>query len=85
MKNQLQYPDFLEVQLKSFQGLFSIGYDRLKNRKNEGLYTVFARRTFLLPIPGTILFWNFWTIIIDPPRYTIDECLEQRIDLRCCL
>ena len=39
-KNQLQYPDFLEVQLKSFKDFFQLGTTP-ENRKNEGLYTVF--------------------------------------------
>ncbi len=58
-KNQLQYPDFLEVQLKSFKDFFQLGTTP-ENRKNEGLYTVF-RRTSQSPTPETILFWNFWT------------------------
>ena len=62
-KNQLQYPDFLEVQLKSFKDFFQLGTTP-ENRKNEGLYTVFKE--------------NFpMDYFIDPPRYSIDECLEQ--------
>ena len=52
-KNQLQYPDFLEVQLKSFKDFFQLGTTP-ENRKNEGLYTVFKENF-------PILFWNFWT------------------------
>ena len=61
-KNPLEYPDFLEVQLKSFQDFLQLDTPPEK-RKNEGLYKVFAE-TSLLPIQETILFLSFWTIIL---------------------
>lgn len=49
IKNQLQYPDFLEIQLKSFKDFFQLGTTP-ENRKNEGLYTVFKEN---FPITDT--------------------------------
>ena len=74
-KNPLEYPDFLEVQLKSFKDFLQLDTPPEK-RKNEGLYKVFAEN-FPLPIQEIILFLSFWTYYIDPPRYTIDECIER--------
>ncbi len=61
-KNPLEYPDFLEVQLKSFQDFLQLDTPPEK-RKKEGLYKVFAEN-FPLPIQETILFLSFWTIIL---------------------
>ena len=75
IKNQLEYPDFLEVQLKSFKDFFQLGTTP-ENRKNEGLYTVFKEN---FPITDTRN--NFVLEVLDyftdPPRYTIEECLGQ--------
>ena len=74
-KNQLEYPDFLEVQLKSFKDFFQLGTTP-ENRKNEGLYTVF-RENFPITDTRNNFVLEFLDYFIDPPRYTIDECLEQ--------
>ncbi|MDE7374057.1 MAG: DNA-directed RNA polymerase subunit beta, partial [Odoribacter sp.] len=74
-KNQLQYPDFLEVQLKSFKDFFQLGTTP-ENRKNEGLYTVF-KENFPITDTRNNFVLEFLDYFIDPPRYTIDECLEQ--------
>ncbi len=74
-KSHIDYPDFLEIQLKSFQDFFQLE-TTAENRKNEGLYKVFsenfpisdARNNFVL---------EFLDYFIDPPRYTIEECLER--------
>jgi DNA-directed RNA polymerase subunit beta len=74
-KSLLEYPDFLEIQLKSFQDFFQLETTS-ENRINEGLYKVFsenfpisdARNNFVL---------EFLDYFIDPPRYTIDECIER--------
>ncbi len=74
-KNQLQYPDFLEVQLKSFAEFFQIGTTP-EQRKNEGLYKVFSEN---FPITDTRnnFVLEFIDYYIDPPRYVIDECIER--------
>jgi len=75
VKNPLPYPDFLEVQLKSFQDFLQLDTPPEK-RKNEGLYKVFAEN---FPIADTRnnFVLEFLDYYIDPPRYTIDECLER--------
>ena len=75
IKNPLQYPDFLEVQLKSFQDFLQLDTPPEK-RKNEGLYKVFAEN---FPIADTRnnFVLEFLDYYIDPPRYTIEECLER--------
>ena len=75
IKSPLQYPDFLEVQLKSFQDLLQLDTPPEK-RKNEGLYKVFAEN---FPIADTRnnFVLEFLDYYIDPPRYTIDECIER--------
>ena len=75
IKNPLAYPDFLEVQLKSFKDFLQLDTPPEK-RKNEGLYKVFAEN---FPIADTRnnFVLEFLDYYIDPPRYTIDECLER--------
>ncbi|MDR0371832.1 MAG: DNA-directed RNA polymerase subunit beta [Prevotellaceae bacterium] len=75
IKNQMEYPDFLEVQLKSFYGFFQMDSSPEK-RKTEGLYKVFAEN---FPIADTRnnFILEFLDYYIDPPRYTIDECMER--------
>ncbi|MBR5784901.1 MAG: DNA-directed RNA polymerase subunit beta [Bacteroidales bacterium] len=72
---KFDYPDFLDIQLKSFRDFFQIETNP-DNRINEGLYKVFnenfpisdARNNFVL---------EFLDYFIDPPRYTIEECIER--------
>ncbi|MDE5749922.1 MAG: DNA-directed RNA polymerase subunit beta, partial [Duncaniella sp.] len=75
VKNPLPYPDFLEIQLKSFQDFLQLDTPPEK-RKNEGLFKVFAEN---FPIADTRnnFVLEFLDYYIDPPRYTIDECLER--------
>jgi DNA-directed RNA polymerase subunit beta len=75
IKNQLDYPDFLEVQLKSFQDFFQLETTP-ENRKAEGLYQVFHEN---FPITDTRnnFVLEFIDYTIDPPRYSIDECVER--------
>ncbi|WP_289679972.1 DNA-directed RNA polymerase subunit beta [Paramuribaculum intestinale] len=75
VKNPLPYPDFLEVQLKSFQDFLQLDTPPEK-RNNEGLYKVFAEN---FPIADTRnnFVLEFLDYYIDPPRYTIEECLER--------
>ena len=74
-KNQLNYPDFLEVQLKSFQEFFQQN-STTEDRKNEGLYQVFSEN---FPITDTRnnFVLEFIDYYIDPPRYSIEECIER--------
>ncbi len=74
-KNQLAYPDFLEIQLKSFYDFFQIDTPS-ENRKNEGLYKVFAEN---FPITDTRnnFVLEFIDYFIDPPRYSIEECIDR--------
>jgi len=75
IKNPLPYPDFLEVQLKSFHDFLQLDTPPEK-RKNEGLYKVFAEN---FPIADTRnnFVLEFLDYFIDPPRYTIEECIER--------
>ena len=74
-KALLDYPDFLEVQLKSFRDFFQLE-TTAENRKNEGLYKVFQE---VFPITDTRnnFVLEFIDYFIDPPRYTMDECLDM--------
>lgn len=71
----VDYPDFLDIQLKSFRDFFQLETTN-ENRQNEGLFKVFqdnfpitdARNNFVL---------EFLDYFIDPPRYSINECLER--------
>ncbi len=74
-KNQLDYPDFLEVQLKSFREFFQLGTTP-EERKNEGLHQVFVEN---FPITDTRnnFVLEFLDFSIDPARYTIAECIER--------
>ena len=80
IKNKVDFPDFLDVQLKSFQSFFQIG-TTLEERRNEGLYKAFeelfpiadARNNFVL---------EFIDYVIDPPRYSIDECIDRGLTFK---
>jgi len=75
IKNQLDYPDLLEVQLKSFSEFFQLG-STPEDRKGEGLYQVFLEN---FPITDTRnnFVLEFLDYAIDPPRYSIQECIER--------
>ena len=75
IKNQLEYPDFLEVQLKSFQDFFQMDTAPEK-RKTEGLYKVFSEN---FPIADTRnnFILEFLDYYVDPPRYSIEECIDR--------
>ena len=74
-KTLLDYPDFLEVQLKSFKDFFQLD-TTAENHKEEGLYQVFQE---VFPITDTRnnFVLEFIDYFIDPPRYSIDECLDR--------
>ena len=75
VKNPYPYPDFLDVQLQSFRDFLQLDTPTEK-RKNEGLYKVFSEN---FPIQDTRnnFVLEFLDYYIDPPRYTIEECLDR--------
>ncbi|MBD5195643.1 MAG: DNA-directed RNA polymerase subunit beta [Bacteroidales bacterium] len=75
IKNPLPFPDFLEVQLKSFRDFLQLDTPP-EQRKNQGLYKVFAEN---FPIADTRnnFVLEFLDYYIDPPRYSIEECLKR--------
>ena len=72
---QPEYPDLLEIQLKSFQDFFQIGTTP-DNRKDEGLYNVFAENFPITDARNNFVL-EFLDYYIDPPRYSIEECFER--------
>ena len=75
VKNPMPYPDFLDVQLKSFKDFLQLDTPP-ELRKNDGLYKVFSEN---FPIADTRnnFVLEFLDYYIDPPRYSIEECLER--------
>ena len=75
IKAPYAYPDFLEVQLKSFRDFLQLDTPP-ELRKNDGLYKVFSEN---FPIADTRnnFVLEFLDYYIDPPRYSIEECLER--------
>ena len=73
VKNPLPYPDFLDVQLKSFRDFLQLDTPP-ELRKGNGLFKVFSEN---FPITDTRnnFVLEFLDYYIDPPRYTIEECL----------
>ncbi|NBU91487.1 MAG: DNA-directed RNA polymerase subunit beta [Flavobacteriia bacterium] len=73
--NKFDYPDFLEVQLKSFQEFFQLETTP-ENRESEGLFKVFSEN---FPITDTRnqFVLEFLDYFIDPPRYSIEECIDR--------
>ena len=74
-KSRFEYPDFLEVQIKAFKEFFQLGTSP-EDRKNEGLYKVFQEN---FPISDTRnnFVLEFIDYQVDPPRYSIEECIER--------
>ena len=75
IKNPLDFPDFLEVQLQSFQDFIQLDTPP-ESRKKEGLYKVFTEN---FPITDTRnnFVLEFLDYYVDPPRYSIDECIDR--------
>ncbi len=75
VQNPLPTPDFLDVQLKSFKDFLQLDTPP-ELRKNDGLYKVFSEN---FPITDTRnnFVLEFLDYFIDPPRYSIEECLER--------
>ncbi len=74
-KNQLSYPDFLEIQVESFKNFFQLDTTP-EQRKEETLYQVFEEN---FPITDTRnnFVLEFIDYVVDPPRYSIEECIER--------
>ena len=75
ISEQMDYPDFLDIQLKSFRNFFQLNTIQ-EQRKNEGLYKVFSENYPITDTRNNFVL-EFLDYTIDPPRYTIDECLER--------
>jgi DNA-directed RNA polymerase subunit beta len=74
-KNIPDYPDFLDIQIKSFKDFFQLE-TKSEERGNEGLYNTFMEN---FPITDTRnqFVLEFLDYFIDPPRYTIEECIDR--------
>ena len=72
---KFDYPDFLDIQLKSFQDFFQIDTNP-DNRLDEGLFKVF-KENFPISDARNNFTLEFLDYYIDPPRYTIEECIER--------
>jgi len=70
-----QYPDLLEIQLKSFVEFFQLETTP-ENRTAEGLYRVF-QENFPITDARNIFVLEFLDYFVDPPRYTIEECMHR--------
>ena len=75
IKNQLEYPDFLDIQIKSFRDFFQLETTP-ENREHEGLYRVFMEN-FPISDARSIFTLEFLDYFVDPPRYTMEECIER--------
>ncbi|WP_417887362.1 DNA-directed RNA polymerase subunit beta [Zunongwangia sp.] len=75
VKNMPDYPDFLDIQIKSFQDFFQLE-TKSEERGNEGLYNTFLEN---FPITDTRnqFVLEFLDYFVDPPRYSIQECIER--------
>lgn len=75
VQNPYPYPDFLDLQLKSFKDFLQLDTPP-EERKKDGLYKVFVEN---FPITDTRnnFVLEFLDYYVDPPRYTIEECLER--------
>src|SRR5438477_4319612 len=74
-KHTIEYPDFLDIQLKSFADFFQLETTS-DNRQNEGLYKVFSEN-FPITDSRNNFVLEFLDYFVDPPRYSIEECIER--------
>ncbi len=74
-KIQAEYPDFLDIQIKSFQDFFQLETNP-ENRTSEGLFKVFAENFPITDARNNFVL-EFLDYFIDPPRYSIEECIER--------
>ena len=69
------YPDLLDIQVKSFKDFFQLETTS-ENRRSEGLYRVFTEN-FPITDARSIFVLEFLDYFIDPPRYSMEECMER--------
>ena len=74
-KNPVEYPDFLDIQLKSFRDFFQL-QTTSENRYAEGLFKVFSEN-FPISDSRNNFVLEFIDYFVDPPRYSIEECIER--------
>ncbi len=74
-QSPFEYPDFLDIQLKAFRDFFQLETSP-EDRHNEGLFKVFAEN-FPISDARNNFVLEFLDYFVDPPRYSIDECLER--------
>ncbi|UBM63362.1 DNA-directed RNA polymerase subunit beta [Candidatus Sulfidibacterium hydrothermale] len=74
-KNLMPYPNFLDIQLKSFQDFFQLETNT-ENRVNEGLFKVFSENFPITDVRNNFVL-EFLDYFVDPPHYTIEECIER--------
>jgi len=74
-KIKYDYPDLLDIQLKSFQDFFQLETNP-EDRGNEGLYKVFSEN-FPITDSRNNFVLEFLDYFVDPPRYSIEECIER--------
>jgi len=75
MRMNSHYPDLLEIQLKSFKEFFQLETTP-ENRGNEGLFRVF-QENFPITDARNIFVLEFLDYFVDPPRYSIEECMQR--------
>ncbi|WP_240527114.1 DNA-directed RNA polymerase subunit beta [Candidatus Sulfidibacterium hydrothermale] len=71
----MPYPNFLDIQLKSFQDFFQLETNT-ENRVNEGLFKVFSENFPITDVRNNFVL-EFLDYFVDPPHYTIEECIER--------
>ena len=74
-KHVPDYPDFLDIQIKSFQDFFQME-TKSDARSNEGLYSTF-KENFPITDTRNQFVLEFLDYFIDPPRYSVEECIER--------
>ncbi|MDZ4758395.1 MAG: DNA-directed RNA polymerase subunit beta [Bacteroidota bacterium] len=74
-KTIIDYPDFLDIQLESFREFFQLETSP-ENRNHEGLFKVFSEN-FPITDSRNIFLLEFLDYFVDPPRYSLDECIER--------
>ena len=75
IRHSIEYPDFLDIQLKSFQDFFQLETTS-DNRQKEGLFKVF-NENFPITDSRNNFVLEFIDYFIDPPRYALEECIER--------
>ncbi|YBU89602.1 MAG: DNA-directed RNA polymerase subunit beta [Candidatus Walczuchella monophlebidarum] len=75
VKKQVEYPDFLEIQIQSFKEFFQLE-TQYENKKNDGLFKTFRENFPIYDVRNQFVL-EFLDYFLDPPRYSIEECLER--------